>query len=250
MKIVSLAFRGYRGFNLKMKFGEGTTVIVGQNGSGKTSILNLLSALTGHQDAAAYYSRQRIDYAKVVVKDSSRSSRNMILEIDGWDLPSIAKFKRRISTLTSYVLTENEATWNPFVTERREPISNQASLIEWLNYHDLGLERQFIMGRDHASLLVSETGGQRFLLALGMNRAPVLTPMLVESPERSLHFMLRRRLPEFIAEPGQQMIMTTHCPQLMSSVWFPRKDKDGMMTPARNGDAIIDLSDDEVSFQW
>jgi hypothetical protein len=242
MYIESFSYRGWRGAGFKFKFTKGVNVLVGMNGCGKTNSAELLAILVGHKDAHKLLREDdQLKYAKIVVGEDvgPSATQRYVLELkDGIDLEKINAFKDCLPTLTSFVLQQDDLRDDRFVTARREPVECQKDMLEWLRAHDLDL-RLYVKDGEYATLLVSETGAQRYLMTVGMRRAPSATPMIVEHPERSLHIMLRRRIADYYRESNdQQVILTTHDPEVLS-----------MVDSARWGtyhDCAIDMSDKKI----
>jgi predicted ATP-dependent endonuclease of OLD family len=248
MNILSLDFTGFRGFSFKLKFTVGSNVLIGMNGCGKTTILELLAILTGHDDATNLIrTGEKLDYAKVIVQTKTGPK---TLIIHGWELDKIAEFKRSLPSRTSFVLQQESLRDDSLVTERREAIAGQKNMFEWLEAFDLGLRRSFAFRAGQAaSLLVSETGAQRYLLTVGMRRAPPHVPMLIEHPERSLHINIRRTVLEYYRDhEDQQLIVSTHCPEVLSSIERLPNGKYGSFGKSSSSyheDSLIELSDKE-----
>lgn len=210
MHIVSLDFKNFRGLSSNIKFSKYANILTSPNGGGKTTTLELLAVLSGHKDAKKLiHPRETIDYAEIVI-DSNGYKHTLKLE-DGFDFDKIDAFKDTLPTLTSFVLQESLHD-NSLVTEQREPVECQKDLLAWMDMHDMKVNAYVREGYG-VDMLVSETGAQRYLLTVGIRRAPTATPMLIESPERHLHLLLRRSIVSFY-EYGtpHQTIVTTHCP--------------------------------------
>ena len=254
MHIVSLDYKGWRGASFRLSFAPRVTAIVGMNGCGKTNAMELLALLTGHDKTQTLIRpREELEYARVEVRTGNRK---FVLELDGLDIDKIEAFKKSLPHRTSFVLQQDSIHDDRFVTQRRRPVECQKDMLEWLTAHGLGLNFYFSEGKG-ASLLVSETGAQRNLLTVGMRRAPTHVPMIAEHPERSLHVMLKRTLPDFYLESTkQQLILTTHDPEILSGIrgfdddMYWKSKSLGM--PPRKGNNIhcwcIDMHSEEVKW--
>ncbi len=217
MYISKLDYKGWRGASYRLRFAPNITVLVGLNGCGKTNTLELLAMLTGHEDAMKLLRRptDKLDYLKIEVRWKTG---HRILELDSFDVDKIEEFRASLPHNASYVLQQENRMDDRLVTVRREPIACQKDMIEWLDMHDMKLNFWFKEGHA-ASLLVSETGGQRYILNAGMRRAPSDVPMLIEHPDQGLHPNLQRAMIDFYLESNyQQLIITTHSPELLSEV--------------------------------
>lgn len=239
MYVERLEFKGYRGFNFRLKFIPRINMIVGLNGSGKTTILELIAALSGHDDACDHLidPSHTPDYARIVLRHEKKKYE---LELtDGFDLDKIAAFKATLPKRTSFVLQTNLLDAD-LVTEVRDPVECQKDLIESLDHYGMDIAMVFDRGRG-ATCLVSETGAQRYLLTVGMRRAPAATPMLIDYPERSLHVMIRRTImTDFYSEGDGQIIGATHCPEIISMADRQFGERDG----------FIAMGLDEKQYQW
>lgn len=242
MHIQSLDFKGFRGSSFRLKFSIGTSCIYGMNGSGKSTIIDVLAAMTGHTDAKMLIHHEPIEYAKVVVNTGLGPK---TLEINGWDWEAIDKFKDSLPVKASYVLQQENLHDDRLVTKRREPIECQTDMLKWLDEHDLGFSR-IAFNKAGASMLVSSTGAQVYLLNVGMRRAPSDTPMLVEHPERHLHIVLKRRVVRFLKESAlQQAIITSHSPEVLGAIDGKRSS---YISSDDDYDCMIGLDQDE--YKW
>lgn len=235
MFISKLEYKRWRGASYRFAFSPSVNVIVGMNGTGKTNMLELLAMLTGHDDATKYLLRDgdEFDYVKVEVKWKGGSAVLEMENFDFEDLSRIAEFKAKLPRRASFVLQQESMKDDRLVTDRREPVECQKDMLQWLDVHGLGVNKQFHFVEGHsASLLVSDTGAQRYMLHLGMRRAPTETPMLVEHPDRSLHTMLKETVPEYLLESNdQQVIITTHSPELLGHIMDGDPDRNYWRSP-------------------
>ena len=235
MIIESLAFSQFRGFGFDLKFEDNLTCLIGPNGCGKSTVLHLLAALTGHKDAVELVQDERFGEVTVTVKlgherhfsmmDQSgvvhrktEPARRLTLRLtDSFDPVKITAFKFEIGEECTSFVVDHFLGNDRYVTARRDPGEMQRDLLEWLSYHGLDVRKQLHVteGRG-ATLLVSDTGAQRNLLHIGMRLAPQAVPMLVEHPERSLHPNLARRICDFYTKSNQQVIYTTHSPEVLA----------------------------------
>lgn len=256
MHIVSLDFKGFRGFAYRLKFARGITALVGMNGTGKTTVLDLISVFTGHEDAELFlHGLQQLEYAKIVV-DTGDGVKTLELT-DGYDADAVAAFRAALPHRASYVLHSNSLREDRLVTERREAAECHKDMLEWLERFQLAPNHlHFVPGR-YATLLVSDTGAQRYLLTVAMRRAPSAVPMLLDLPERHLHFMIRRAVLEFYQQDhDHQIICATHCPELMASVEYDRQrgypgdyDTDREVGYKRGSHSYA-VAMDQESIQW
>lgn len=246
MYVERLEYKRWRGQSLRFNFIPEINMMVGLNGSGKTSTLDLIAIMSGHDDAPRLliHPQESIEFARIVLRDDKKTH-ELVLE-DGFDLEKIAEFKSTLPNRSSFVL-QHDLRDDRLTTERREPVECHKEMLELLENYSLGLS--FVMERGRgASCLVSETGAQNYLLHVGMRRAPATTPMLVDLPERSLHIMLRRSIitDYYCARDGRnQLIGATHCPEIIS------RGTDDRTYGRRYGERDFHvISMDEKSLQW
>ncbi len=218
MIIKSVEFTGFRGFNYKIRFWRGLNVLIGLNGCGKTTVLDAIAGLTGADIATTALLREDFTYMRIVVVDEGRRKE---LEVLGeWDFDTkhscISTFKEDLAHRSSFVLT-HDLREDRMVTERREPIACQRDMLDFLKSIDLGVQLHYTVGRE-LTFHVPETGGQRYLLTVGMRRSPEKVPSLVENPERHLHIHLGRMIAGYYQDsPRHQVIMTSHGPEVVVS---------------------------------
>ena len=211
--------KGWRGFNFDIDFNDGMNILIGMNGCGKTTILDLISGLTGPACAAdlltGTFEFIRLD---VSWEASTFVGRHETIMMEGsFDFREISFFKRKLPVRSSYVL-RHDLYDNRYLGAVHDRESNIRDTLESLRAYDMDLRRQLQVSPNRASYMISETGGQRFLLTVGMRLSPPGVPMLVDMPERSLHVMIRRTIHGFYANHDQQVIYATHCPEMVASV--------------------------------
>lgn len=248
MHIKSLKFRGYRGFGFDLKFMQGMNVLIGTNGCGKTTVLEIIAGLTGNDLATNYVANKPVEMAEVVVEHKKQRYR-LSLE-DRFDTQAIQTFKAQLPHRTSFVLT-HDIPEHRLVTEQREPIECQKDMLAFLDRIDLGFSNRKMHFKDGhgATMMVGPTGGQRYLLDVGMRRAPTHIPCLVENPDRHLHVGIKRMICRYYqASKNHQVIYTTHDPCMFSGVEHAiRDDRDiWREDPTNLLPGIIDMSSDRI----
>ena len=246
MWIKSLKYKGLRGFSYRMEFQRGPNVLIGLNGCGKTTTLEMIATLTGN-DAATYIMAPvgrfpDLEYVEIVVKDGSREFR---LEMKGFDLNAIAEFKAMLPKRTSFVLT-TDLMDDRYVTDRQDPVECQRDLLAYLDRAGMGLAKQRVFqDGKYASLLVSDSGAQYYLIQVGMRRCMADTPALIEHPDRHLHFMLKQTIHEFYQEDhNHQLLISTHDPSTLNGASCYSEDKNGN----REYQGVIDFGADDIKW--
>lgn len=224
MIIERIVIDGWKAFTFDFSFHEGMNVLIGMNGCGKTTILDLVAGLTG-TDRATELLEGKFRFIRLDVSwDASANVRRretIMLRDDFKSAESqyeIARFKKLLPVRTSYVL-RHDLYDNRYLGETADRETNIKETLRDLDGWDLGIKRQLRVNPGRAHYMLSDTGAQRYLLTVGMRMAPMGVPMLVDMPERSLHVILRRRIHDFYARfrQSQQVIYATHCPELVSA---------------------------------
>lgn len=222
MIVEAVHFRGFRGFNLAMAFNPVATVLVGENGSGKTTTLDVIAGMAGTDKATELVAGRKVDFAQIVLRDGVGGETHTLTLEKEFDPDRIDAFKQGLPERVSYTVTEQ---WGDrYVGRRANPVKAQDRMIRWLEEADLGLSQQLVVTSSGASLLVSETGAQRMLMSHGMRLTAAPVPVLVDHMGQSLHVILRRRVHSFYRQTNQQLICTTHCPDVMAGVEWLVKD--------------------------
>lgn len=224
MWIKSLRVSKFRSHSFDLKFGPIQNLLVGINGCGKSTVLHLISILTGPYitEKLADYD-ERFDEISITVQcryDDALLNKDYTLKLnDTFDWDKINEFKSRLPARTSYVLHED--LWEDrFVSLMKNPADAFRDLQDRLMHIS---QNRFVardIGPSHGhSLLLSETGAARNLLTTGMRIPPAGIPMLIESPERSLHITSRERIDDFYNDNDEnQIIYTTHCPSVYNGL--------------------------------
>jgi len=220
MKIKSLKIKNYHGLNFSIKFIEkkrdsGCAIILGLNGSGKSTVLNLLAGLSGNDLATRIISGQPVGYAKIVIID--KNEEYTYETKDNFDYDSIIEFKKTLPTRTSYVLP-HDYDEHRFVTEIRDGEVLFSEMKTWLSCFSVPLEDCFYFNEGKgAQFMMGQTSAQRYLFTMSFRKAPEHTPMLLDYIERNVHVISRRNFHEFYSESDdQQIIATTHCPTVLT----------------------------------
>jgi predicted ATP-dependent endonuclease of OLD family len=249
MNVELLEYKGWRGHSYRLKFGPEVNMMVGLNGCGKTNTLELISILAGHDDAFDYLVRggECLEHAAIRLRHEDKTF-EFVIEGE-LDRTKITEFKSSLPTKCSFVLQTNLRD-DELVTERRDPVECQGELIEFLNVYDMPMNIAVTRERG-ASCLVSETGAQHYLLHVGMRRAPHWVPMLVDTPERHLHPIIRRSIMrDFYCDitGRNQVIGATHCPEIIAQ-YFGRDDMAPRRRPQPDEHFHV-ISMDEDQWQW
>lgn len=246
MNIDRIVIDGWRGFTFDIDFNHGMNVLIGMNGCGKTTILDLIAGLTGTDratellDGTFRFIRLDVswDAGEKVTETSRKRSVSVVTRhetimlhgsFDSFEsVYEIARFKKLLPLRTSYVLRHDLGD-NRYLGEIADRAKNIKHTLNMLHLWDLGLKRQLHVRPGYAHYMLSESGAQRQLLTIGMRLPEPGTPMLVDMPERSLHVILRRRIHDFYTRgqgrwndetgyEGEQVIYATHCPELVAAV--------------------------------
>lgn len=222
MIIRRVVIEGWRGFTFDIDFIKGMNILIGMNGRGKTTILDLIAGLTG-VDRAEELLTGKFAFIRLDVEWDANSSvvrRENIVLTESFDtresIYEIARFKKMLPGRTSYVL-RHDLYDNRYLAEPGDRETNMRETAQALERFDMGLKKQLLVKPDYVHYMLSETGAQRYLLTVGMRLAPHI-PMLVDMPERSLHMIIRRSIHNFYSRfhDDQQVIYATHCPEVVS----------------------------------
>ena len=214
MKVKRVVIRGYKCLKrFQADFNPVINLMVGVNGSGKTTVLDVIAGMSGSDFATKLIAHKEVEYASILLEHLGKE---YSLQLQGWfHEDQIEDFKRRLPERTSYVVRELDDY--RFTAKIDDGIKNQERTFEWLEMADMPLTPQNLyVSSNKASLLVSERGAQRNMLNIGFRLAPPEVPMLLDGMEQSLHVSSRRLvLKWFYRADGQQLIGTSHCPEIV-----------------------------------
>lgn len=221
MIIRRVVIERWRGFTFDIDFFDGMNILIGMNGCGKTTILDLIAGLTG-TDRAGELLRGKFDFIRLDVEWEANTHVirfESITLTDSFDTPEsiyeITRFKKMLPVRTSYVL-RHDLYDDRYLGEPGDRETNIKETLRDLEGLGLGLKRQLRIRPNYVHYMLSDSGAQRYLLTVGMRLSAPGIPMLVDMPERSLHVIIRRNIHGFYARFKQQVIYATHCPEIVS----------------------------------
>lgn len=225
MIIERIVIDGWKAFTFDLDFHPGMNILIGMNGCGKTTILDLIAGLTG-TDRATELLNGIFRFIRLDVSwdanTAVRRRETIMLRGDFKSAESqyeIARFKKLLPVRTSYVL-RHDLYDDRYLGQAADRETNIKETIRYLESWDLGIKKQLRVHPNYAHYMLSDTGAQRYLLTVGMRIADEETPMLVDMPERSLHPIVLRRIHEYYGRyrNTQQVIYATHSPEIVASV--------------------------------
>ena len=225
MNIDRIVIDGWKAFTFDLDFSPGMNILIGMNGCGKTTILDLIAGLTG-TDRATELLEGTFRFIRLDVEWEANASvtrrETIMLRGDFKSAESqyeIARFKKLLPVRTSYVL-RHDLYDDRYLGQAADRETNIKETLRDLDGWDLGIKRQLRAHPNYAHYMLSDTGAQRYLLTVGMRITDPDTPMLVDMPERSLHVVLTRRIHDFYGRyrESQQVIYATHSPEIVAAV--------------------------------
>ena len=237
MIVTRVVIDGWKSFTFDIDFHPGMNILIGMNGCGKTTILDLIAGLTGTDRATELLEGKfrfiRLDVSWPINETVTETPRKktktvthrhetIMLRDDFKSEESqheIARFKKLLPVRTSYVL-RHDLYDDRYLGQAADRETNIKETIRYLDGWDLGIKKQLRVHPNYAHYMLSDTGAQRYLLTVGMRITEEDTPMLVDMPERSLHPVLLRRIHEYYGRyrDTQQVIYATHSPEIVASV--------------------------------
>lgn len=226
MYVSHLKMVKFRGLTIDLKFDPRCNLLVGINGCGKTTILNLIAILTGNESTELLTQDEAFGMVSISVecvytdrygKIINEEKKTLTLT-DHFDWDKINSFKQTLPVRTSYVLSED--LWEDrFVSHRQNAAKMFQQIQERLAYIQQERHRTYSFDSNHHTFLMSPTGAARYLLMVGLRLPPSGVPMLVDNPERHLHINSRYHLNDFYnCDDTNQMFYTTHCPTVYSGM--------------------------------
>ena len=222
MKIKSLILKNYLGFGFKLNFvrnksDNGSSLLIGLNGAGKSTILNVIAGLSGNDFATHLISGRKVEYAKIVLIHDQQEYAYETM--NNFDFDSIIEFKKTLPTRTSYILPDDYDE-DRFVSETRDGQELFNEMRKFLTSFGVPIEEGFHVndGRG-AGIFMGQTSAQRYLFSMSFRKAPEHVPILLDYIERNVHVQARKYFDDFYAvSDKQQIIATSHCPFVLSSM--------------------------------
>lgn len=143
-KITSIEIKGFWGrFSAKSSFADGVNIIIGKNGTGKTTFMNILYAILGVDSDALYEN----EFSEVLIKLSdagkSRTIRATREELEGTPFPVVTYYISRNKYLLPVMAQEDVRGYSP--AYRRRAVEDSAKirtiLAEFVNLASLSVYR-------------------------------------------------------------------------------------------------------------
>jgi len=216
--IKHLALRKFRGFSFDLEFSSHTCALIAPNGGGKTTVLDVLAATSGVDDAIDLVDDCDLDSLELTVIHEGKE--HVLTLDDGWDYDKIAEFKAGLPVRTSYVLRADLLD-DRYVGERDDYETNFEEMSRWMIGADIPIKAEWMYASRETGrydMMVGDSGAKFQYLNIGMRIPPNGIPMLVVYPELSLHIHARRHVTEFYKRSSDhQLIFATHCPTVFSS---------------------------------
>jgi predicted ATPase len=179
---------------------------VGINGSGKTTMLNLIAGVCGNDDANHLLVGKKVGRCRIVIEDDGDE---FVFEAsDYFRDEALGRFKRRLPSRANYT----SASAPSYVDESVDFSTARTRYMEFLRGHGGRLNAAYSAQQNSCSVYWGSAYRNVFgLMAMDTEDSP----FLIDNPDRSLDVRACAIVKRMLIRQDRQLIYATHSPEMM-----------------------------------